>query len=49
MKFLVRLADPQLPQLQSSVWRWQGLLATAGILVVIWGVGTFALGVVDRR
>ena len=49
VKFLVRLADPQLPQLQSSVWRWQGLLATAGILVVIWGVGTFALGVVDRR
>ena len=49
VKFLVRLADPAVPQMQNSNWRWQGFLAVLGILVVLWGLGTFALGIVDRR
>ena len=49
VKFLVRLADPEVPQLQAMDWRWKGFLATLGVLVVLWGVGTFALGIVDRR
>lgn len=49
VKFLVRLADPEVPQLQAYDWRWKGFLATLGVLVVLWGIGTFALGVVDRR
>jgi len=49
VKFLVRLAEPQIPQLQYFDWRWKGFLATLGIIVVVWGIGSFALGVVDRR
>jgi len=49
VKFLVRLADPAVPQMQNINWRWQGFLAVLGILVVLWGLGTFALGIVDRR
>ena len=49
VKFLVRLADPEVPQLQAMDWRWKGFLGTLGVLVVLWGVGTFALGIVDRR
>lgn len=49
VKFLVRLADPQLPQDQNLNWRWQGQLAVIGSLVVIWGLGSFALGIVTRR
>ncbi len=49
VKFLVRLADPAQPDLQASDWRWKGFLASLGGLVVLWGIGTFALGIVDRR
>jgi capsular polysaccharide transport system permease protein len=49
VKFLVRLAEPQIPELQYFDWRWRGFLATLGIIVVAWGIGSFALGVVDRR
>jgi capsular polysaccharide transport system permease protein len=49
VKFLVRLADPSLPEVQASDWRWKGFLASLGGLVVLWGIGTFALGIVDRR
>ncbi|MBM5825615.1 MAG: sugar ABC transporter [Cyanobacteria bacterium M_surface_10_m2_119] len=49
VKFLVRLAEPAVPQMQNVNWRWQGFLAVLGILVVLWGLGTFALGIVDRR
>jgi capsular polysaccharide transport system permease protein len=49
VKFLVRLADPVLPELQYSDWRWQGFLASLGGLVVVWGIGSFVLGIVDRR
>jgi capsular polysaccharide transport system permease protein len=49
VKFLVRLAEPQIPELQYSDWRWKGFLATLGIIVVLWGIGSFVLGVVDRR
>ena len=49
VKFLVRLADPVLPEMQNNNWRWQGFLASLGGLVVLWGMGSFVLGVVDRR
>lgn len=49
VKFLVRLSDPQIPQDQNVTWRWQGQLAVVGILVVVWGLGSFALGIVNRR
>jgi len=49
VKFLVRLADPALPDMQTNDWRWKGFLASLGGLVVLWGIGTFALGIVDRR
>ncbi|MEB3352692.1 MAG: sugar ABC transporter [Cyanobacteriota bacterium] len=49
VKFLVRLAEPSVPQMQNINWRWQGFLAVLGLLVVLWGLGTFALGIVDRR
>lgn len=49
VKFLVRLAEPSVPQMQNINWRLQGFLAVLGILVVLWGLGTFALGIVDRR
>jgi capsular polysaccharide transport system permease protein len=49
VKFLVRLAEPQIPELQYIDWRWKGFLATLGIIVVLWGIGSFVLGVVDRR
>jgi capsule polysaccharide export protein KpsE/RkpR len=49
VKFLVRLADPEVPQWQAMDWRWKGFLGTLGVLIVLWGIGTFALGIVDRR
>jgi capsular polysaccharide transport system permease protein len=49
VKFLVRLADPVLPEMQSMDWRWKGFLASLGGLVVLWGIGSFVLGIVDRR
>jgi capsular polysaccharide transport system permease protein len=49
VKFLVRLAEPQIPELQYFDWRWKGFLATLGVIVVAWGIGSFVLGVVDRR
>ena len=49
VKFLVRLSDPALPEIQDYDWRWKGFLASLGGLVVIWGIGTFALGIVNRR
>jgi capsular polysaccharide transport system permease protein len=49
VKFLVRLAEPQIPVLQHLDWRWKGFLATLGIIIALWGVRSFALGVVERR
>jgi capsular polysaccharide transport system permease protein len=49
VKFLVRLSEPQAPEMQAYDWRWKGFLATLGVLVVVWGIGSFALGIVDRR
>jgi len=49
VKFLVRLADPVLPEMQSMDWRWKGFLASLGGLVVLWGIGSFVLGIADRR
>ena len=48
-KFLIRLSIPQQPQAQNINWRWQGQLAVIGSLVVLWGLGSFALGIVNRR
>lgn len=49
LKFLVRLADPQLPTQQYNDWRWKGFLGVIGGLVVLWGIGSFSLGVINRR
>lgn len=49
VKFVVRLAEPLLPQVQAWDWRWQGFLATLGLMVVGWGVVSFALGINSRR
>lgn len=49
LKFLVRLSDPQQPTDQASDWRWKGFMATLGGLVVVWGVGSFSLGIINRR
>jgi capsular polysaccharide transport system permease protein len=49
VKFVVRLAEPLLPQVQAWDWRWQGFLATLGLMVVGWGVASFALGINSRR
>jgi capsular polysaccharide transport system permease protein len=49
IKFLVRLSDPMTPEDQSSAWRWQGFLAAVGGLVVVWGIGSFSLGIINRR
>jgi hypothetical protein len=48
-KFLVRLAIPQQAQDQNITWRWQGQLAVIGSLMVLWGLGSFTLGIVNRR
>jgi len=42
-KFVVVLSQPQLPVSQDQNWRWQGFLASIGIVVVAWGVGGFLL------
>jgi capsular polysaccharide transport system permease protein len=49
LKFLVRLAEPQEPTEQSMDWRWKGFMATLGGLVVAWGIGSFSLGIINRR
>jgi capsular polysaccharide transport system permease protein len=49
VKFVVRLAEPLLAEEQSWDWRWQGFLATLGLMVVAWGVVSFALGINSRR
>lgn len=49
LKFLVRLSDPQQPSQQSYDWRWKGFLAVLGGLVVLWGIGSFSLGIINRR
>ncbi len=49
LKFLVRLSDPQQPTQQSYDWRWKGFLGVLGGLVVLWGIGSFSLGIINRR
>ena len=49
LKFLVRLAEPVEPTDQAMDWRWRGFLATIGGLIVVWGVGSFSLGIINRR
>ncbi|MCP9927999.1 sugar ABC transporter [Cyanobium sp. CH-040] len=49
LKFLVRLADPQQPTEQSYDWRWKGFLGVIGGLVLLWGIGSFSLGIISRR
>jgi capsular polysaccharide transport system permease protein len=49
LKFLVRLSDPEVPAQQAYDWRWKGFLAVLGGLVVVWGIGSFSLGILNRR
>ena len=42
-KFVVVLSQPQLPISPDQNWRWQGFLASIGVVVVAWGVGGFLL------
>jgi len=42
-KFVVVLSQPQLPVSPDQNWRWQGFLASIGVVVVSWGVGGFLL------
>jgi capsular polysaccharide transport system permease protein len=48
LKFLVLLSDPQEPALQDWNWRWQVFLGSIGMLVVVWGVSSFVLGIRRR-
>jgi capsular polysaccharide transport system permease protein len=48
LKFLVMLRDPQLPAQPEQTWRWKAFLASIGVLIVVWGVGGFLVGVVKR-
>jgi capsular polysaccharide transport system permease protein len=49
IKFLVKLSDAELPQMQHYDWRIKGFLAAIAIVIVAWGVTTFTLGVVNRK
>ena len=42
-KFVVVLSQPQLSVSPDQNWRWQGFLASIGVVVVAWGVGGFIL------
>lgn len=49
LKFLVRLSDPLLPTEQWYDWRWKGFLGVLGGLIVLWGITSFSLGIINRR
>jgi capsular polysaccharide transport system permease protein len=49
VKFLVRLAEPTVPEMQYFDWRIQGFLAILGSALVAWGMISFAFGMADRR
>ena len=49
IKFLVRLADAELPAMQSYDWRFKGFLAFAGVIIAAWGATSFALGIANRK
>jgi capsular polysaccharide transport system permease protein len=49
IKFLVRLSDAEIPQMQSYDWRIKGFLAAIAVVIVAWGVTSFTLGVVNRK
>jgi len=49
VKFLIRLADPTIPEMQYFDWRIQGFLAVLGSLLVAWGIISFTFGMADRR
>ena len=48
LKFVVVLSQPQLPVEPDHNWRWQGFLASLGIVVVAWGVGGFVLNAMRK-
>ena len=48
LKFIVVLSQPQLPVAPDQNWRWQGFLASVGIIVVGWGVGGFILNAMRK-
>ena len=47
-KFVVVLSQPQLPVSPDQNWRWQGFLASIGVVVVAWGVGGFLLKAIRK-
>ena len=47
-KFVVVLSQPQLPVSPDHNWRWQGFLASIGVVVVGWGVGGFLLKAIRK-
>jgi len=48
LKFIVVLSQPQLPVAPDQNWRWQGFLASVGIVVIGWGVGGFILNAMRK-
>ena len=48
LKFIVVLSQPQLPVAPDQNWRWQGFLASVGIIVIGWGVGGFILNAMRK-
>ena len=47
-KFVVMLSEPQLSVAPDQNWRWQAFLGSAGIIVVVWGVGGFILAAMKK-
>tara|TARA_B100000674_G_scaffold261392_1_gene215621 strand:+ start:1780 stop:2859 length:1080 start_codon:yes stop_codon:yes gene_type:complete len=47
-KFVVVLSQAQLPVSPDHNWRWQGFMASLGIVVVSWGVGGFLLKAIRK-
>ena len=49
LKFIVTLSEPTVPEQDVFDWRVKGFLSFAGGLLVVWGLGSFVLGVVNRK
>ncbi|MFM9111542.1 MAG: hypothetical protein ACKOPN_13345, partial [Prochlorococcaceae cyanobacterium] len=49
LKFIVTLSEPTVPEQDVLDWRVKGFLSFAGGLLVVWGLGSFVLGVVNRK
>jgi len=49
IKYLVMLQEPRIPSQPNQSWRFQAFFSVIGILIVIWGVGGFLVGVSRRQ